>query len=176
MNTSRLFGAFALLTLPLAAQVSFTGAYTENFNSIGTATVPPAGWSHLGALGGSNSSWSATTPTPASGSVSAATAGTANNTLTVNSDAGAATATSNTQAFNFALSASTTDRCIGTSPTSGAGNILQLRLTNNSGAALTAASDTTFAVSEPLVRRRIYPVIDCSSAAMVAPPGRMLLR
>jgi len=123
----------ALLTLPLAAQVSFPGSYSQNFDSIGTTTAPPTGWSHIGTLGGSNSSW--TTTIPASGSPSAASAGTVNNTLIVNSTAGNSVS-SNTQAYNFALSTSTTDRCLGTSPTSGAGNILQLRLTNDSGASV----------------------------------------
>ena len=36
MKTPQLLGALALLTLPLTAQVSFTGSYSENFNSLGT--------------------------------------------------------------------------------------------------------------------------------------------
>ena len=116
------------------AQVSFPASgYAQDFNSMGTTANLPTGWSHIGSLGGSNSIW--TTSIPASGAQSAATVGTTNNTLIVNSTAGNSVS-SNTQGYNFALSTSTSDRCFGTSPTSGAGNILQLRLTNNSGTAL----------------------------------------
>jgi hypothetical protein len=38
--------AWALLgSVALAAPVSFGGSYTENFNSMGTGTAAPAGWS-----------------------------------------------------------------------------------------------------------------------------------
>ena len=133
--------ATLLITGAAEAQVSFpSSGYTQNFDGIGTGTAfstsgtSTLGWSHIGSLGGSNTSW--TTSIPTTGAQSAVTAGTANNTLTVNSNAAAATGSSNTVAYNLALSTSTTDRCVGTSPTSGAGNIFQLRLTNNSGAAL----------------------------------------
>ncbi|MES2477296.1 MAG: Ig-like domain-containing protein [Verrucomicrobiota bacterium] len=133
MRSCLIPAAFGLFTLPLAAQVSFTGNYTQNFDAMGTGTAPPAGWSNMGNLGGSNSSW--VTSIPTSGAPSAATAGTENNTLVVNS-AVAGSGSSNTQAYNFALAASSTDRCLGTSPTTGAGNVLQLRLTNGTAAAL----------------------------------------
>jgi hypothetical protein len=125
-----------LLLLPAlaSAQVSFTGSYSENFDSMGTGTAAPTGWTFHGALGGSGSTWSTSIPT--SGTNSAATPGTENATLVVNSNAASATATSNTVGYNFALSTSTTDRCVGTSPTSGAGLVWQLRLTNNTSGAL----------------------------------------
>lgn len=128
----------ALLPQTASSQVSFTGTYSQNFDSLSTGTnlASLTGWSHLGALGGDNATWMATIPS--SGTTSAATPGTANNTLTVNSNAAAATARSNTVGYNFALSGSTSDRCIGTSPTTGAGNVFQLRLTNSTGSALTA--------------------------------------
>ncbi|HEY1050521.1 MAG TPA: Ig-like domain-containing protein, partial [Prosthecobacter sp.] len=128
----------AVLPLPLSAQVSFPGSYSQNFDTLGTGTnlASLTGWSQTAGLGGTNSTWTNSTGIPASGTTSAATAGTVNNTLTVNSNAASATATSNSAGFNFALSASTGNRCIGTSPTSGAGSIFQLRLTNNSGGAL----------------------------------------
>ncbi|MCX6865712.1 MAG: Ig-like domain-containing protein [Verrucomicrobia bacterium] len=125
----------ALLSLPLAAQVPFTGSYSQNFDAMGTGTAPPTGWSHIGTLGGSNSSWA--TIIPASGSLSAASAGTPNNTL-IASTSFTSSIKSDSQAYNFALGTSTADRSLGTSPTSGAGNILQLRLTNNTVAAVSA--------------------------------------
>jgi hypothetical protein len=90
----------------------------------------------LGNLGGDKDSW--LTSIPNSGAPSAASAGTANTTLTVQSDAANATGTSNTSGFNYALSGSTSDRSLGFSPTSGSGLILQLRLTNNTSAAISA--------------------------------------
>jgi phosphodiesterase/alkaline phosphatase D-like protein len=118
---------------PVSAQTGFTGTYVQNFNSMGTGSTIPSGWSHIGSLGGSNSSWSSSIP--GSGSPSAASTGTTNNSLIVatNSFSG----TSNTRAYNYSGS-TTSDRALGTSPTTGAGNILQLRLTNNTGAAISA--------------------------------------
>ncbi len=118
------------------AVASLTSTYSESFDSIGTFAITPTGWLHMGGLGGTNSSWFASIPS--SGSPSAATTGAVNNSLVVNSDAASATANSDSLGYNFALSGSTGDRCIGTSPTSGAGNILQLRLANNTGAPLSA--------------------------------------
>ena len=127
---------FALSTSGWGQTVSLTGSYTENFDSMGTSgTAPPSGWSHIGSLGGDNNTWGSSIP--ASGTYSAASAGTVNNTLIANSDAANATAIkSDTQAYNLALSTSSSDRSLGTSPTTGAGQILQLRLINNTGAAL----------------------------------------
>ena len=116
-----------------SAQVSFTGTYSQNFDGMGTGTVIPTGWSHIGRLGGSATSW--TTSIPSSGNPSAASAGTVNNTLisATNNFSGS----SNNQAYNYS-DATTTNRALGTSPTSGAGNILQLSLTNNTGSALSS--------------------------------------
>lgn len=113
------------------AQVSFVSNYSQNFNSIGTSSIIPTGWSHIGSLGGSNSSWS--TSIPASGSPSAASTGKVNNSLIVATNT--FTGTSNTKAYNYS-GTTTTDRAIGTSPTTGAGNILQLNLLNASGTAI----------------------------------------
>ena len=122
------FIAVAIAT-SLNAQVTFTGTYTQNFDGMGTSSTIPSGWSHIGKLGGSNSTWGSSIP--ASGSTSAASTGTTNNSLIVASNS--FSGTSNTRAYNYSGS-TTTDRALGTSPTSGAGNILQLRLVNNTGA------------------------------------------
>ena len=119
------------LSLNSQAQVSFTGTYTQNFDGIGTGTTIPSGWSHIGRLGGTPTSW--TTSIPTSGTVSAATPGTVNNKLIVATNI--FSGSSNTQAYNYA-DANTSNRSLGTSPTSGAGNILQLILTNKTGSSL----------------------------------------
>lgn len=121
---------FFLLTLPMLAQVSFTGAdYIETFDSMGTGTAAPAGWEFYGALGGSSTTWTTTIPASGIGG------GTLNATLTASTTF---TTSSNTAGWNFALPASPTDRALGTSPTSGQGLVLQLRLTNNTGSAINA--------------------------------------
>jgi hypothetical protein len=130
--------ACALIAQVAQAQVSFTGNYSQNFDTLGTGTnlASLTGWSVIGAVGGDKDSW--LTTIPSSGSPSAATAGTANPTITVQSDAANNTSTSNTAGFNFALSGSTANRSVGSSPTSGAGIMLQLGLTNNTAGSLSS--------------------------------------
>ena len=106
-------------------------SYTQNFDGMGTGTAAPAGWSFYGALGGSNSTWTDATGIPAN----AVGGGTLNATLTA---ATTFTTSSNTAGFNFALPASTIDRALGTSPTSGQGVVLQLSLSNTTGAPISA--------------------------------------
>jgi hypothetical protein len=126
-----LAAAMILFTLSPMAQVSFTGSYIQNFNGMGTSSTIPAGWSHIGRLGGSATSW--TSIIPSSGNPSAASVGTVNNSLIVATNN--FTGTSNMRAFNYS-DFSSSNRALGTSPTSGAGNILQLILSNNTGSAL----------------------------------------
>lgn len=138
MNFRFLWPLAALLpffAVPVSAQVSFpAGGYTQNFNGMGTGTAAPAGWSFFGNLGGSNSTWTDSTAggilTTGTGAMSG---GTSNGTLIASTTF---SSSSNTQGFNFALPASTSDRALGTSPTSGSGSVLQLSLTNNTGGAL----------------------------------------
>lgn len=118
----------ALLTPAMA--VNFTGLYSQNFDSMGTAGVaPPTDWSVIGAFGGSDTTWASSIP--ASGIVG----GTAISAVTA---ATAYTATSDTNGFNYATTTATGDRALGTSPTSGAGVAIQFTLTNTSGAAISA--------------------------------------
>lgn len=126
---------FVTVLVPLKglAQVSFTGTYVQDFNSMGTGSTIPPGWTHIGKLGGSASSWS--TSIPASGNPSAASSGTVNNSLIVATNT--FSGTSNTRAFNYS-DGNTTNRALGTSPTSDAGNILQLSLTNSTGSPLSS--------------------------------------
>lgn len=109
-------------------------SFTENFDSMGTSgTTPPQGWSNISVAGG-NTAWT-NHPIPASGTPSAATNTTVNNTLIATTSFAT---DSSTQAFNFAESGSATNRSLGTLPTGNAGNILQLRLQNDTGSPLTA--------------------------------------
>jgi len=138
MNKTLFTGLLSLLALAGLGygQASLTSSpYTQNFDSMGTAgTAAPTGWTAIGTLGGSNTTWASSIPV--TGTQSAATAGTPNATLVVNSTAASGGFSSNTQGYNIALAASTADRALGTSPTSGAGNILQLTITNNTGVSL----------------------------------------
>lgn len=132
MNTTTLLFA-GLLVSGFATglqAVDFSGHYTENFNSMGTAgTAAPSGWSFFGNLGGSSSTWTTSVPAASAG------LGTANATLTASTST---SVSSNTAGYNYAAAASTSDRCLGSSPTSGSGVVWQLSLTNTAGSALSS--------------------------------------
>lgn len=119
----------------LKAQVAFTGTYAQNFDALGvTGTTILPGWSQHGNLPGDNDTWS--TFIPAGGAISAATAGTVYNTLVVST--GSSELGPN-QGYNYGATGST-NRALGTAPHNTAGNILQLRLLNATGAAVTTLS------------------------------------
>jgi hypothetical protein len=113
-----------------AQAVSFTGSYSENFNSMGTTgTTPPTDWLvYTGASGSNNSTWTTTIPAAGvaamvqtTGALTAITTPTANN----------------NNGYNAAASAgATSDRVLATAPTTVSGSALQLKLTNNTGNAL----------------------------------------
>lgn len=116
------------------------GDVTQNFDSLGTGTdlASLLGWSHIGNLATNNDTWTNVTGIPTTGPAASAT--TVNNTLIVDTDPPATTDRSNTQAYNFALTGFTSNRAIGTSPTTGAGNILQFRILNSTGASVSTVS------------------------------------
>jgi len=112
MTASKLRPAFAALVLLCAGAaqaVSLTGGgFTETFDSMGSS-------------GTSNSTWTTTIPGNGTNSVATMVAGTTNN-----------------NGFNAAnlAPAPATDRVLATSPTTVSGGALQLRLSNDTGAAL----------------------------------------
>jgi hypothetical protein len=121
-----------------ARAATFTGYYSENFNSIGTTgTAFPSGsgWTlWYDNDGGGHTTWG-TTVTAAQvlgmGSASNQAAQTAM------SDSGIANSTRYADRWlNIAPSSDTSDRVISTSPTTNAGLAFQLELTNNTGSAL----------------------------------------
>jgi hypothetical protein len=119
-----------LATLGAAnAATLLASGYTENFDSLGTlGTTRPTDWTNwVGAAGTSNSTWTAT-----SGISSADVAAM---TLVTNPLTAVTTPTvTNNNGFNAAASTSnTSDRVLATSPTTTAGNALQVVLTNNTG-------------------------------------------
>ena len=134
----------------ITVTASLNLSYSENFNAMGTGAAAPAGWTIHGALEGSNITWTNAIGTPSSGSPSAATPGSTNPTLIVTSNAATGTINSNTQAYNAALSDSTSDRALATAPTSGARIILQLALANTSGGGISAVD-----ISYDILRFRV---------------------
>jgi hypothetical protein len=130
------------------AAVMFTGTYSQDFSTLGTGTIPPTGWNFYtlaNTLG--HDTFSYWTPgggyiaqLPTSGAIAGTAAGftlTQNNTLIFQNDP------SNqkmAQGYNFGLSSSPGDRCLGTSPTGNAASLLQLSLTNNTGLDASAIS------------------------------------
>ena len=119
--------------------------FSENFDSMGqTGTAAPTGWSFL-ALSGSHDTFSysppqATTFLPNS-SANAINVGTGTSTTTANAtliaNTGPTAAASGTQGFNFGLTASPTDRALGSVPTGVSALELQWSVTNISGTAIT---------------------------------------
>ena len=109
-------------------------AYSQNFDGMAGGTAPPSGWSFYGVFGGANSTYTDSIAIPAS----AVGGGTLNNTLIASTTIPATTASSNTQGYNFALAASSSDRALGTSATTGQFIALQLSVTNTSGAEINA--------------------------------------
>ncbi len=115
-----------------AMAVNFTGLYSQNFDSMGTAgTAPPTDWNVYGAFTGNSTTWPVSSAIPASGIIG----GTATTTLTA---ATTYTTSSNTNGFNYATTTATGDRAMGTSPTSGPGVAIQFSLTNTSGSSISA--------------------------------------
>ncbi len=104
-------------------------SYTQNFDSMGSGTTLPSGWSFIGTLGGTTTTWTDATGIPAN----SVAGGTSNATLLA---ATTYAGTSDTQGYNYALSTSTSDRALGTSPNTAKGTALQLTLNNTSGVPL----------------------------------------
>ncbi len=135
------FTISSALTINATPAVPFVSGYAQNFDAMGTGTTPPSGWQVFGAMGGDNATWENGTGIPAS----TVGVGTMNNSLVVYSAFSATPSTpspdrSNTQGYNLAETASTTNRALGSSPTSGAGIALQLELTNTGTQAVSAVS------------------------------------
>src|SRR5689334_10140862 len=128
-------------SVPASAQpVSFTGSYTQNFDSMGTSgTTPPAGWTLLNITGASGD-WTNTSgsnsvpPSPGIPGGAAIAGGTPGTGLTAQLiDASNPAANNGSQGFNAATGANPNDRTLVTSPTGVAGSVLELQLVNNTG-------------------------------------------
>jgi len=113
-----------------ASAVTFTGNYTQDFNGMGqTGTVAPADWA-VYSMSGSHDTFTAANPPAAVNPFSG---------LTLQSTLTAVTNPTNQRGsvgYNLGLSASATDRALGTSPSNVACTLLQLTLTNGTSAAI----------------------------------------
>ncbi len=139
----RNFRAFsALLALAgLASAVRADFSYTQNFDGMGTGTTAPTGWSVYSIAGSHDQFKPADDPSGTGGlpTSAAISGGTANATLLA-ATADTSTTQKSAQGYNWGVGGSTTNRSLGTSPTGIAAMVLQLSLTNNSGAAITDLS------------------------------------
>jgi hypothetical protein len=122
------------------AQITFSGSYAQNFDSMGTGAAAPAGWSEL-SLSGSHDDFRfagstaaiTTTVLPSDGPAYIRSGPAGTSTLTTNATLTVATGPTTqkgTGGYNLALAASSTDRALGTSPSGNAESQLQLSLTN----------------------------------------------
>lgn len=127
---SLLLGALLTGALPAFGATAFTGSYLQTFDSMGTAgTTAPAGWSVFSMAGGHDTFAPADSVTPGVDPNMTAGTLTAANTLT----AGAAASQKGSVGYNFATTASSTDRSLGTSPSGNAAEVLELTLSNTTG-------------------------------------------
>jgi hypothetical protein len=133
----------------LAAPISFTGSYSQNFDSMGTAgTAAPAGWAEYGLSGShdqfrfAGSTAAITTTVLPSDFSDEIVSGHDSLTLTKNPTLTAATPTNQRLAsgFNFGLAASPNDRALGASPTGVAACELELGMINNTGAPISTVN------------------------------------
>ena len=126
--------AVACVALSTSAQAAAVllgpGNYSENFDSMGTGATTPAGWGYV-AVTGSSSDTSTEAAINAAFATPALLAGTAGTTAALTTD-GAQTA------LNVQISG--TDRALGSRPTSLKALLLQLDMTNNTGAALNSVN------------------------------------
>ncbi|MBK8477526.1 MAG: hypothetical protein IPL39_14870 [Opitutaceae bacterium] len=142
MKTPLSLSGFALLLClagscaTASAQAYLTAApYLQDFDSLGTAgTTAPIGWQVYSMAGGHDTFAPVDSSTPGAAPNMAAGALTSRTPLI----AGAAGTQRSNQGYNFATTAASTDRSLGSSPTGIAAEILELSLVNGSGLALAA--------------------------------------
>jgi len=138
-----IFAGLLTSSVCVAVDVSFLGSFGENFDSMGTGTTLPTGWT-VYAISGNHD-----TIAPADSSVPGTSAFLPTGSLIAGGSvfAGAqikdylndpSEVSSSTRAYNLGLSSSATDRSLGTSPTDIAGTVLELTLVNNTGSSITA--------------------------------------
>ncbi|HWD91398.1 MAG TPA: Ig-like domain-containing protein [Verrucomicrobiae bacterium] len=115
-----------------AAPTSFTGSYSQNFDSLGASdTTLPAGFASM-AIPGSTGTYTAAKPIDASG-IAAAT----NNTQTLTIwNAGSAVVSSGAHSYNVGCWDAPTDRALGSDPASTGAQVIELSLVNNTGTTL----------------------------------------
>lgn len=120
--------AALLIATGSAAHAANIGTgYSQNFDSMGTGTTLPSGWTVYNETG-THTDWNQTTGIPAS----AISEGTAVTTGSAMTDTAIVNSTKNGSGYyNIAHSTTLTDRVLSTSPTGNAGNVIQLSLTNN---------------------------------------------
>lgn len=132
------------------AQASLTGTYTQNFDGLGTGTSlsPLPGWS-VYTFGTSHDLFSPPAADGYTNGTGVAPAPTASG-QTITNEATLVAGTPGTQrgvtGYNWAANgltgAGSTDRSLGSSPSGNAATVLELTLTNNTGAAISALSLT----------------------------------
>ena len=136
----KLLTAAAILGVCGAAQAAtFTGSYSQNFDSMGTGTALPTDWTTWTAAG-AHDTWA--TGITANGSSNSVQSMTSAGTSLVSAilDSAIVAGTKSANAYNIAHAATPTDRVLSTSPTGNDGSALQLLLTNSTGAAVNSVA------------------------------------
>lgn len=129
----------AVLSLAALSSAASAGViYTQDFNSMGTGTTAPSGWS-VYSIAGSHDQFKPADDPSGTGALptgSDAKGGTAQPTL-IAATADTTTTQKASQGYNWAVGGSSTERSLGTSPTGVAGMVLQAVIPNTTGTAVT---------------------------------------
>ncbi|NPV04890.1 MAG: hypothetical protein HPY67_09180 [Syntrophaceae bacterium] len=129
---------FLLFSSGTAQAYSFTGVYSQDFNSLGTSgTTLPSGWSFYYSDTSGGGTWSTYIPATGTGSVQSMTSASNQSAASAMLDTGIGSTTySQNRWYNIARSTDTGNRVISSSPDTNAGAAFQLELTNNTASAL----------------------------------------
>lgn len=115
------------------------GGYSESFDGMGpSGTTRPTGWSHWTILGGNTTFTASSTLASIAGALPTAAA--QSGALSVLTQSGTNPGANANAGYNLGLATSPNDRALGVAPTSVGAAIMQLALTNDTGAPLSALS------------------------------------
>jgi hypothetical protein len=144
MKTSVASSLCVLVIVAASSVASATTIYSQNFDSMGTGTAAPAGWS-VYSISGSHDTFTPADDTTNTGVLPtgpAISGGTLESTLTVATanQSDTSSAQKGLGGFNWAVNGSSTNRSLGTSPSGNAATVLHAVIANNTGAGITDIS------------------------------------
>lgn len=138
MKGMNVFAAIVVIAMSLVASAASAAVVcNQDFNSMGTGTAAPVGWS-VYSISGSHDQFKPADDPAGTGALPTGAdikGGALQATLKAET-ASTSTSQKSSQGYNWAIGGSSTERALGTSPTGIAGMILQTIIPNNTGAAI----------------------------------------